>query len=177
MIVIRWGKQLGKQRFKCKNCGILYTRNDSSQRQENRFGWFKKWVLERQIYKTLSRDSGLSARTLQRIFYIYLEQSPKVKIIKRCKVHLRMDATYFEQFCLLCYQDHEDGYTQLIRFSDGEHYLEIKEDLYNLIKLGVQIESITTPEFDTLFTLRPLKLNASTDGSLNFKKVVGRKQF
>ncbi len=55
-----------------------------------------------------------------------------------------MDATYFEQFCLLCYQDHEDGYTQLIRFSDGEHYLEIKEDLYNLIKLGVQIESITT---------------------------------
>ncbi len=144
MIVIRWGKQLGKQRFKCKNCGILYTRNDSSQRQENRFVWFKKWVLERQIYKTLSRDSGLSARTLQRIFYIYLEQSPKVKIIKRCKVHLRMDATYFEQFCLLCYQDHEDGYTQLIRFSDGEHYLEIKEDLYNLIKLGVQIESITT---------------------------------
>jgi hypothetical protein len=45
---------------------------------------------------------------------------------------------------MLCYQDHEDGYTQLIRFSDGEHYEEIKEDLNNLIKLGVQIESITT---------------------------------
>jgi len=59
-------------------------------------------------------------------------------------VHLRLDATYFRQFCLLCYQDHEDGYTQLIRFSDGEHYGEIKEDLNNLIKLGVQIESITT---------------------------------
>jgi transposase-like protein len=41
-------------------------------------------------------------------------------------------------------QDHEDGYTQLIRFSSGEHYQEIKEDLSNLIKLGVQIESITT---------------------------------
>jgi len=45
---------------------------------------------------------------------------------------------------LLCYQDHEDGYTQLIRFSDGENFEEIKEDLDNLIKLGVQIESITT---------------------------------
>ena len=45
---------------------------------------------------------------------------------------------------MLCYQDHDDGYTQLIRFSDGEHYSEIKEDLDNLIKLGVQIESITT---------------------------------
>ena len=55
-----------------------------------------------------------------------------------------MDATYFEKFCLVCYQDHEQGYTQLIRFSDGEHYEEIKEDLDNLIKLGLKIESITT---------------------------------
>jgi transposase-like protein len=45
---------------------------------------------------------------------------------------------------MVCYQDHSDGYTQLIRFSTGEHYHEIKEDLDNLIKLGVQIESITT---------------------------------
>jgi len=81
---------------------------------------------------------------LQRIFYTFLEQSPEVKIIKRSSVHLRMDATYFKQVCLVCYQDHEDGYTQLIRVTDGEHYTEIKEDLDNLIKLGVQIESITT---------------------------------
>ena len=43
----------------------------------------------------------------------------------------------------MCYQDHTIGYTHLIRFSDGEHYEEIKEDLMNLIKLGVQIESVT----------------------------------
>jgi hypothetical protein len=89
-------------------------------------------------------DSGLSIDTLQRIFYSYLNSPPTVKIIKRDKVHLRMDATYFNRFCLLCYQDHEDGYTQLIRFSDGEHFEGIKEDLSNLIRLGVQIESITT---------------------------------
>lgn len=101
-------------------------------------------MLERQTFKTLSRDSGLSIDTLQRIFYAFLAQAPTVKILKRPQVHLRLDATYFEQFCLLCYQDHDDGYTQLIRFTDGEHYGEIKEDLDNLIKLGVQIESITT---------------------------------
>ena len=144
MSVIRWGTQLGKQRFKCKNCGILFTHNNRKQQLQNRFIWFKKWVLERQTFKTLSRDSNLSIDTLQRIFYTFLQQSPKVKIIKRSNVHLRMDATYFRQFCLLCYQDHDDGYTQLTRFSDGEHYSEIKEDLDNLIKLGVQIESITT---------------------------------
>lgn len=122
----------------------MFTRNSPEQRLENRFIWFKKWVLERQTYKTLSRDCGLSRRTLQRIFYTFLEQSPKVKIIKRSSVHLRMDATYFKQLCFVCYQDDEDGYTQLIRVTDGEHYVEIKEDLDNLIELGVQIESITT---------------------------------
>lgn len=142
--MIRWGTRQKKQRFKCKNCGILFTRRDADQRLQNRFVWFKKWVLERQTFKTLSRDSGLSIDTLQRIFYAFLAQAPKVKILKRPQVHLRLDATYFEQFCLLCYQDHDDGYTQLIRFTDGEHYSEIKEDLDNLIKLGVQIESITT---------------------------------
>jgi len=128
----------------CKGCGILFTRNNPEQRLENRFIWFKKWVLERQTFKTLSRDSGLSIDTLQRIFYTFLKRSPKVKILKRSNVHLRLDATYFEQFCMLCYQDHDDGYTQLIRFSDGEHFGEIKEDLDNLIKLGVRIESVTT---------------------------------
>lgn len=110
----------------------------------NRFVWFKKWILERQTYKTLTRDSGLSKDTLQRTFYSFLEQAPEVKILKRNNIHLRVDATYFKKFCLLCYQDHDMGYTQLIRFSDGEHYKEIKEDLTNLIRLGLQIESITT---------------------------------
>ena len=144
MRVIRWGKQKGRQRFRCNNCGICFTRNDPSQRLENRFIWFRKWILERQTFKTLSRDSGLSIDSLQRIFYTFFRQFPAVKILKRNNVHLRLDATYFKKFCLLSYQDDEDGYTQLIRFSDGEHYIEIKEDLDNLIKLGVHMESITT---------------------------------
>ncbi len=144
MDVICWGKQLRKQRFKCKNCGILYTQNRPEQKIQNRNIWFKKWVLERQTYKTLTRDSGLSKDTLQKTFYVLLEQAPIVRIIKRDDVHLRIDATYFKQFCLLCYQDDEDGYIQLFRFTDGEHYDEIKEDLDNLIRLGVRLESITT---------------------------------
>ena len=131
-----------RQRFKCKNCGILFTRNDANQRLRNRFIWFYKWIIERQTYKTLSRESGLSKDTLQRTFYTFLAQSPEVKILKSKQVNLRVDATYFSSFCVVCYQDHTIGYTQLIRFSDGEHYEEIKEDLTNLITLGVQIESI-----------------------------------
>lgn len=144
MDVISWGKQLGKQRFKCKNCGIFFTQNRPEQKIQNRYVWFKKWVLERQTYKTLTRDSGLSKDTLQKTFYAFLEQAPIVKIIIRDDVRLRIDATYFKQFCLVCYQDDEDGYIQLFRFTDGEHYEEIKEDLDNLIRLGLRLESITT---------------------------------
>ena len=35
------------------------------------------------------------------------------------------------------------SYTQLFRFSDAERYEEIKEDLVNLLNLGLQIASIT----------------------------------
>lgn len=141
--VIGWGKQNKKQRFKCKNCEIYFTNSRKDQTIRNRFIWFKKWVLERQTFNTLTRDSKLSKSTLQRTFKILLAQAPKCKIIKRNNVHFRIDGTYFNQFCLIAYQDDFDGYTQLIRFTDGEHYHEVKEDLENLIKLGVKIESIT----------------------------------
>lgn len=55
-----------------------------------------------------------------------------------------MDGTYFAKFCLVAYQDNFDGYTQLIRFTDGEHFEEVKEDLTNLLLLGVKLESITS---------------------------------
>lgn len=45
---------------------------------------------------------------------------------------------------MVLYQDFDEGYTQLIRFTDGERYEQIKEDLDNLIRLGVQIESVTS---------------------------------
>jgi hypothetical protein len=105
--------------------------------------WFKKWVLERQTYKTLQRDSGLSKDTLQRLFYRFLKDAPVTPIIHHDNIHLRVDATYFKKFCVVCYQDNLISYTQLFRFSDAERYEEIKEDLINLLNLGLQIASIT----------------------------------
>ncbi|MEO6188706.1 MAG: transposase [Ginsengibacter sp.] len=133
----------GKQRFKCKQCGILFTRNDTLQRIQNRFIWFRKWVLERQTYKTLQRDSRISKDTLQKTFYYFLNRAPLTPIIHHDNIHLRVDATYFKKFCVVCYQDDLISYTQLFRFSDAERYEEIKEDLTNLLNLGLQIASIT----------------------------------
>lgn len=45
--------------------------------------------------------------------------------------------------CLVLYRDHDIGYIQLHRLTDRERYEEVKEDLENLQKLGVEIESVT----------------------------------
>lgn len=55
-----------------------------------------------------------------------------------------VDGTYFSNdLCLILYQDNDIKYTQLYRFTTGEYYNEICEDLENLGVLGIHIESIT----------------------------------
>ncbi|MEZ4880556.1 MAG: hypothetical protein R2801_10385 [Chitinophagales bacterium] len=85
--VICWGKQQNKQDLSVKTVAY-YSRNERTK-IKNRFIWFKKWIIERQTYNTLCRDSdGYSKDTLQRTFYKILERSPTVKIIKENKLIL-----------------------------------------------------------------------------------------
>ena len=104
--------------FSLQSLRNFFTRNKDRQKIDNRIVWFKKWIIERQTFKTLSRESKISKDTLQRTFYQLFERAPKVNIYKRENINLRYDATCFKQFCLLCYQDDFDGHVQLIRFSD-----------------------------------------------------------
>lgn len=72
-----------------------------------------------------------------------MDKAPIVPIVKNQSVNLQIDATYFKQFCLICYQDFGLKYTQLHRFTNNENFEEILEDLLNLKKLGLNIVSIT----------------------------------
>lgn len=144
MTTIRWGRQAGKQRYKCKNCGILFTDARPEHRFLNQRVWFEKWIKERLTYRYLSKDSGHSILTLKRVFKYHLSNPPPFPIRQRKKAHLVIDGTYFSnEVCLVLYQDNDIKYTQLYRFSKGEYYEEIREDLMNLKRLGVNIESIT----------------------------------
>jgi Transposase, Mutator family len=110
----------------------------------NRFTWFKDWIIGRQTIAQISRESHYSERTLKRYFDKYLSDAPSFKVKPSEKVNLLIDATYFSNnLCLVLYRDNTIKYTQLYRLTDGEWYDEIKEDLLNLINMGVQIESIT----------------------------------
>jgi hypothetical protein len=100
--------------------------------------------MERQVYATLVRDSGMSQSSLQNLFRNYLQTAPVVEIKKKEKVHLLIDGSYFPNgLCLILYFDHDTRYVQLYRETNKEKLRDIKEDLLNLKRLGVNIYSIT----------------------------------
>lgn len=122
----------------------MFTRDNPEVALANQFIWFEKWISERQVYKYLVRDSGLSQSSIQRLFRHYLKQAPEVAIKNKVQAHLLVDATYFpNNLCLVLYYDHDIRYTQLYRMTDGERYEQMREDLQNLKVLGVEIASIT----------------------------------
>jgi hypothetical protein len=123
---------------------MMFTRVNPSVALSNQFVWFERWVSERQVYKYLVRDSGLSQSSLQRLFRHYLQQAPEVAIRSKEQAHLLIDATYFpNDLCLVLYYDHDIRYSQLYRMTDQERYEQMREDLANLKLLGVDIASIT----------------------------------
>lgn len=123
---------------------MMFTRQNPAVALANQFIWFEKWIIERQVYKYLVRDSGLSQSSVQRLFRHYLKQAPEVAIKSKVQAHLLIDATYFpNDMCLVLYYDHDIRYTQLYRMTDAERYEQMREDLQNLRILGVDIASTT----------------------------------
>lgn len=144
MDVISWGKQNNKRRFKCKNCGIYFTAENKSVGLKNKEIWFKKWIIGRQTYEQISSESGYSVSSLQRYFNIMLNDAPKLSYQQNKEVFLLIDATYFaNEICLVVFRDDVMKQTQLYRITTGEHYEELKEDLQNILNLGIKIGGIT----------------------------------
>jgi len=141
---IKKGKRNGKQRYHCTDCFHNFIIENPGVAKANKFVWFRKWVMERQVYKTLARDSKMSQSSLQRLFNFYLLNPPQNAVRSKQHVHLLIDGTYFSNgLCLILYYDKNLQYVQLYRHTNKEKYKEIKEDLENLRKLGTDVYSVT----------------------------------
>lgn len=139
-----WGFQKGKQRYRCRDCFHNFCISNEGVSYSNQFVWFRKWIMERQVYQYLVRDSGMSQSSIQRLFKFYLKSPPENLICSKGNVHLLIDGTYFSNgLCLVLYYDYDIQYVQLFRETSDEKYKEIKEDLENLKKLGVDVYSVT----------------------------------
>jgi transposase-like protein len=140
----KWGFQNGKQRYRCRDCFHNFSYSNEGVQLSNQFVWFRKWIMERQVYRYLIRDSGMSQSSIQRLFNIYLKSPPKNIVKSKGNVHLLIDGTYFANgLCLVLYYDYDIQYVQLFRETNDEKYKEIKEDLENLKALGVQVYSVS----------------------------------
>lgn len=143
--VIKWGRQSGHQRFKCKNCGSVFTFRRKDVSQNNRFVWFEWWVMGKQTLQQISEHSGYSPRQLSRWFDEYLEDYPTWMIHSHEKVNLLIDGTWFpNKLCLVLYRDETIKSTLFYRLTDNEWTEEIEEDLRNIQSLGIEIESVTS---------------------------------
>ena len=141
---IKNGKQCGKTRYFCKNCGSYFTDSRKNISDQNKFVWFVHWVRDKQSIQQIAHQSKYSVRTLKSYFYKILPTCPVWQIQRREKVNLLIDGTYFEnKVCLLLYKDANIKMTILYRLTNGEHLRELKEDLQNIKNVGISIESVT----------------------------------
>ena len=140
----RNGKYKNHQHYYCKNCSSYFTDRREHISDKNMFIWFERWILGKQSITQLSKQSSYSERTLKRYFYKLLPTCPQWQIQRREKVNLLIDGTYFtNKVCLLLYRDNNIKMTILYRLTKGETLRDLKEDLQNIKKVGIQIESVT----------------------------------
>lgn len=143
--VVRWGKRDGHQRYKCRNCGSLFTFRRKDIGKSNRFVWFEWWILGKQTLEQLSALSGYSTRQLSRWFDEYLDNCPVWGIKFHEKVNLLIDGTWFpNKLCLVLYRNETVKSTLFYRLTDDEWEEEMVEDLRNIQSLGIEIESVTS---------------------------------
>jgi transposase-like protein len=87
------GKRKGKQRYRYSDCFPNFCFHNKGVQLNNQFIWFRKWIMEGQVYQYLSRDSGMSQSKIQRLFKRYLKKAPLVPIRSKNHVRLHIDGS------------------------------------------------------------------------------------
>ena len=138
------GQRMGYTRYYCKQCNSYFTDRRSHISTHNKMSWFRDWIVGKSTFSQLIKDSPYSERTLKRYFYEQLPRCPIWHIQRREKVNLLIDGTYFtNKVCLVLYRDANIRMTIFYRLTDGERFGELKEDLQNIKRTGIEIESVT----------------------------------
>lgn len=69
--------------------------------------------------------------------------APLFQIRRNRECYLAIDGTYFKgDWCMVLYYDSTYRYAQMYRFADKERYVQIREDLENIQRLGIVIKAI-----------------------------------
>lgn len=148
---IKWGARSGIQRYKCSECGHMFSARRKEITSSNRFIWFKKWVSGRMTIDEIADRSGYSTRQLHRWFDEYLDTSPSWTMNTSKPIYLLIDGTYYsDDHCLIVYRAENLKRTIFYRFTTHEDDDEIASDLINIRDLGYDVIGITTDGGDNI---------------------------
>lgn len=147
--LVRNGRdQCGKQRYLCRVCGTS-THHFQEDTSALLFELFRQYVLFGLTYEVLAYQSGISVKTLQSTFVMYLEQPPPhPHPSPRSPAHphvLLIDGLWFNRwFVLMLYR--ESGNLRILRISTGKRELKrnIVRDLQLLNAVGYTFNGVTT---------------------------------
>lgn len=137
--VIKWGRQKEKQRYKCKDCGIIFTNNDRSEKIRNRMIWFEKWMLEKKTFRSISKSSGYSIDTLQRTFYKVLQSSPP----KKRDVKIFDQETDFIGYIQSCFEMYPCGFGNYLPLADALGKFcdeQVKDEIIKFLHFAIKVE-------------------------------------
>ena len=127
--IILWGSRDGRQRCRCKDCERSFVRCNENVSQNNRFVWFRRWVLGKQTLIDIAKESGYSERHLRRWFDGYLYKAPLWTIKRRAGIRMLVDGTWLDrEHCLIVYRDNASKSTVYYRFASAEKEYEIIKD-------------------------------------------------
>ena len=142
--IILWGSRDGRQRYRCKDCERSFVRCNENVSQNNRFVWFRRWVLGKQTLMDIAKESGYSERHLRRWFDGYLYKAPLWTIKRRAGIRMLVDGTWLDkEHCLIVYRDNASKSTVYYRFASAEKEYEIIKDLEAFKQLKISISSFT----------------------------------
>ena len=129
----------------CHDCGDTFVITHKLKSIARQQAWFIKWITSKRTLKELSKESGKSIRTLQRLFDSFLSKPPQPQPINNQQAVLLIDGTWFNRTnCLIVYYDYQLRQVQWWRYTIRENTPEIVEDLKALKKRGVICAGATT---------------------------------
>ena len=149
--IIIWGIRGNHHRYHCNNCSTCFTTHREDVSKNNRFVWFRKWVLGKQSISDIAAESGYSERQLRRWFAEYLDNVPSWTIRRRSGLHILIDGTWLDSdHCVIVYRDADNKSTLFYRFASDENQDEITKDLEAFKAMKLKISSFTTDGADSI---------------------------
>ena len=135
-------KRRGRQSYKCKSCNYVWI-NKPRKTTKSTEKLYYSYVVRKQTYSELSKDTWLSTKTIQSRFdnlnYEFKENLPVWK-----EVVLLIDTTYFWEFWLMLFKDAYSKqilYQKIVNYETNKAY---KDGINYLLQKWVIIKAIVS---------------------------------